>query len=235
MWHVFCSGVTVLLTPGQSGSVDVVRSIVYVVDAPSVAGVALGAPRTDAESTHVLCRHEDEATPDFVHRVLRRIARIQRDRHIGSLCYVVGPEAARDGSAPPLHSLMQGLRSGTSLTVVGPGSSAGCGLLVDRVDPAASARWRDGESSAVCGWCRATSLPRPQRRPHRSSPRNVRWRHARALGSTDFRSKERSCRSTAQALTQAERNESYRPGDKGARSSSTTTSPPTTSDRSSAP
>lgn len=96
---------------------------VYVVDVPSVAGVALGAPRTDAESTHVLCRHEDEATPDFIRRVLRRIARIQRDRRLRSLSYVVGPEAAREGSAPLLHWLIPQLESGTRLTVVGPDSA----------------------------------------------------------------------------------------------------------------
>jgi hypothetical protein len=153
----------VLFTSAQSGSVDVVD--VYVVDSPSVAGVALGAPRTDAESTHILCRHEDEATPDFVHRVLRRIARIQRNRRIGSLCYVVGPEAARNGSAPPLHSLMQGLRSGTSLTVVGPGSSQGAVFswiesILQRLHGGVTVNARlyaDGVD---------LELPRKQHRPH---------------------------------------------------------------------
>jgi hypothetical protein len=164
MWHVFCSGVAVLFTPSQSRSVDI-----YVVDAPSVAGVALGTPRTDAESTHVLCRHGDEPTPDFVHRVLRRIARIQRDRHIGSLCYVVGPEAARDGSTPPLHSLVQGLPSGTSLTVVGPGSLQGVVFswiesILQRLHGGVTVKARlyaDGVEP---------QLPRPQRRPHSVKP-----------------------------------------------------------------
>jgi len=154
----------VLSTPNHCRSVDV-----YVVDTPSVAGVALGAPRTDAESTHVLCRHGDEATPDFVHRVLRRIARIQRNWHIGSLCYVVGPEAVRDGSAPPLHALMQGLPSGTSLTVVGPGSAQGVVFswiesILQRLHGGVTVKARLYEDAVE------PRLSRTQRRPHAVTP-----------------------------------------------------------------
>jgi hypothetical protein len=97
---------------------------VFIVDTPSVAGHALGAPRTDAESTHVLCRHADESAPDFTRRVVRRLERIQRSRRLRSLWYVVGAEAERGpGSALLLETLRPWLESGTCLTVVGPGSS----------------------------------------------------------------------------------------------------------------
>jgi hypothetical protein len=100
---------------------------VFVVDTPSVsalAEVALGAARTDAESTHVLCRHADEATPDFMRRVLRRLERIQQSRQVRSLSYVVGSQSAARarGSARLLRSLMPMLESGSRLTVVGPRS-----------------------------------------------------------------------------------------------------------------
>lgn len=100
------------------------RSVeVFVVDTPRAANVALGVARADAESTHVLCRHQDESTPDFTRRVLRRIDRIQRSRRVRSLWYVVGSEAARARNALPLlQSLLPLLESGSSLTVVGPGS-----------------------------------------------------------------------------------------------------------------
>jgi hypothetical protein len=164
VWHVFCSGGSVLFTPSQSRSVDV-----YVVATPSVAGVALGVPRTDAESTHVLCRHRDEATPDFMSRVLRRIARIRRNWRIGSLCYVVGPEVARDGSVPPLHSLMQEMESGTSLTVVGPGSSQG--VLFSWIESILQRR-HSGVTVKARLYADGVDLrlPRAQRRPHAVSP-----------------------------------------------------------------
>lgn len=100
------------------------RSVeVFVVDTPRAANVALGAARADAESTHVLCRHPDESTPDFTRRVLRRIDRIQRSRRVRSLWYVVGSEAARARRPLPLlQSLLPLLENGSSLTVVGPGS-----------------------------------------------------------------------------------------------------------------
>ncbi|HTV21404.1 MAG TPA: hypothetical protein VMG12_22105 [Polyangiaceae bacterium] len=100
------------------------RSVeVFVVDTPRAANVALGVARADAESTHVLCRHADESTPDFTRRVLRRIERIQQSRRVRSLWYVVGSEAARGRcSVPLLQSLLPLLEGGSSLTVVGPGS-----------------------------------------------------------------------------------------------------------------
>jgi hypothetical protein len=99
-------------------SVDVV-----VVDTARAAGVALGAPRTDAESTHVLCRHVDETTPDFMSRVLRRVERIQRNRRVRSLWYVGGSDAV-DGRSPLplLQSLAARLEGGGCLTVFGPRS-----------------------------------------------------------------------------------------------------------------
>jgi hypothetical protein len=95
---------------------------VYVVDAPRAAGVALGTARAGAESTHVLCRHADETTPDFMRRVLARMARLQRHRRVRALWYVVGSDAAARRSAPLLASLSKLLSAGASLTVVGPGS-----------------------------------------------------------------------------------------------------------------
>jgi hypothetical protein len=117
MWHVTCWTCDVSLANAH-------RSVeVFVVDTPRAANVALGAARADAESTHVLCRHLDESTPDFTRRVLRRIDRIQRSRRVRSLWYVVGSEAARARcSLPLLQSLLPMLESGSSLTVVGPGS-----------------------------------------------------------------------------------------------------------------
>jgi hypothetical protein len=96
---------------------------VFVVDAPRVARVALGAARADAESTYVLCRHLDETSSDFMHRVQRRIQRISGTCCIRSLCYVIGPEAACGRSAVPLlEQLMPLLGAGASLSVAGPGS-----------------------------------------------------------------------------------------------------------------
>jgi hypothetical protein len=96
---------------------------VFVVDAPRVASVALGAARADAESTYVFCRHLDETSGDFMQRVQRRILRIAGTCCIRSLCYVIGPEAACGRSAVPLlGQLMPLLSAGASLTVAGPGS-----------------------------------------------------------------------------------------------------------------
>lgn len=96
---------------------------VFIVDTPRAANVALGVPPADAESTHVLCRHADESTPDFTCRVLRRIERIQRTRRVRSLWYVVGVEAVRRRPpVPPLQALLPLLEGGSSLTIVGPGS-----------------------------------------------------------------------------------------------------------------
>ena len=106
----------VVLSVCSNRSVDVV-----VVDTARAAGVALGAPRTDAESTHVLCRHVDETTPDFTRRVLRRIERIQRTLRVRSLWYVGGEEAAEGRSpVPVLQALLPRLDSGGCLTVLGP-------------------------------------------------------------------------------------------------------------------
>jgi hypothetical protein len=108
----------VVLSANSNRSVDVV-----VVDTARAAGVALGAPRTDAESTHVLCRHLDETTPDFMRRVLRRIERIQRTRRVRSLWYVGGAEAVSGRSPVPiLQSLVDRLEDGGCLIVLGPRS-----------------------------------------------------------------------------------------------------------------
>lgn len=116
-WHVICSA------PGVSLSNDHRSVEVFVVDTPRAANVALGVVRANAESTHVLCRHADESTPDFARRVLRRIERIQQTRRVRSLWYVVGSEAARGRcTLPLLQSLLPLLEGGSSLTVVGPGS-----------------------------------------------------------------------------------------------------------------
>jgi hypothetical protein len=96
----------------------------FIVATPSAAGVALGALRTDAESTHVLCRHVDEAVPDFAERVLRRLKRIQRGRRLRSLWYVVGSEDVFPRSpAPLLRALVPSLERGAKLTLVGPSSA----------------------------------------------------------------------------------------------------------------
>jgi hypothetical protein len=120
-WHAFCWNRGVSLPQSSNRLVEV-----FIVDTPSAAGVALGAVRTDAESTHVLCRHGDESTPDFMRRVLRRLERIQRTRRVRSLWYVVGSLAVRTpGVARLLKALVPLLESGACLTVVGPCSAQG--------------------------------------------------------------------------------------------------------------
>ena len=85
--------------------------------------MALGVHRPTAESTHILCRHVDEPPLEFTTRVLRRTDRIQKSRHIRSLWYLLGSDTiATLGSMPLLQSLFGMLTSGSSLTVVGPGS-----------------------------------------------------------------------------------------------------------------
>lgn len=100
-------------------SVDVV-----VVDTHGAAAVALGVPRTDAESTHVLCRHSDETPRDFSARVRRRIERIRQTRPVRSLWYVVGSDVvtAANGALPLLGILLPLLDAEATLTVVGPDS-----------------------------------------------------------------------------------------------------------------
>src|SRR5262245_55578388 len=68
----FCEfrGGTLTAEPTSVSSLNASRSVeVFVVDTPRAANVALGVARADAESTHVLCRHRDESTPDFTRRV----------------------------------------------------------------------------------------------------------------------------------------------------------------------
>ena len=110
-------------------SVDVV-----VVDTHSAAAVALGVPRTDAESTHVLCRHSDETPRDFSARVRRRIERIRQTRPVRSLWYVVGSDvvAAANGALPLLGTLLPLLDAEATLTVVGPDSQQR--LLFEGID-----------------------------------------------------------------------------------------------------
>ena len=117
-WHAFC------WARGVSHPVHSQRSVdVFVVDTPRAAGVALGVPRTDAESTHVLCRHSDETPRDFSQRVQRRLARISHTRRVRSLWYVVGADVATaDGELPLLGSLLPLLDTEANLTVVGPDS-----------------------------------------------------------------------------------------------------------------
>jgi hypothetical protein len=99
-------------------SVDVV-----IVDTPRAAGVALGTPRTDVESTHVLCRHADETPREFGARVRRRLERIRLTRCVRSLWYVVGTDVTSSTSALPLlGTLLPLLDKEATLTVVGPGS-----------------------------------------------------------------------------------------------------------------
>jgi len=99
-------------------SVDVV-----IVDTPSAAGVALGTPRTDAESTHVLCRHADETSREFGARVQRRLERIRLTRCVRSLWYVVGDDVTTStNTLPLLGTLLPLLGAEATLTLVGPGS-----------------------------------------------------------------------------------------------------------------
>jgi hypothetical protein len=111
--------VRLVFQPGPSN-----RSVeVFIVDSPRAATAALGARRPGAESTHVLCRHEDEATPEFAMRVLRRMSRIQKSHGIRALWYVVGSDGSEAWrSLPLLSSLLEMLSAGSSLTVVGPGT-----------------------------------------------------------------------------------------------------------------
>ena len=99
------------------------RSVeIFIVDTAEAA-MALGSHRPTAESTHILCRHVDEPPLEFTTRVLRRTDRIQKSRHIRSLWYLLGSDTlATLGSMPLLQSLFGMLTSGSSLTVVGPGS-----------------------------------------------------------------------------------------------------------------
>ncbi len=99
------------------------RSVeVFVVDTCEAA-LALGAHRPTAESTHILCRQMDEPPLEFTTRVLRRTDRIQKSRHIRALWYLLGSDTIETlGSMPLLQSLFGMLTSGSSLTVVGPGS-----------------------------------------------------------------------------------------------------------------
>lgn len=108
-----------MFEPGASnGSIEI-----FVVNTPRAAAAALGAHRPGAESTHVLCRHEDESPPDFAARVLRRMARIRKSHGIRALWYVVGSESsAAWRSLPLLNALLEMLGAGSSLTVVGPGA-----------------------------------------------------------------------------------------------------------------
>jgi hypothetical protein len=130
---------------------------VFVVDAPRVASVALGAARADAESTHVLCRHLEETSADFMRRTQRRIERIARTCCIRSLCYVIGPEAACGRSAVPLLvELMSLLAAGANLTVAGPESHRGVvfewldALRQRRVNVSVRARlYDDGREGSV--------------------------------------------------------------------------------------
>jgi hypothetical protein len=116
-WHRICSAPGVPQTQSRR-DVDV-----FVVDTPQALGATLGVPRADAESTHVLCRHIDETTPDFSRRVLRRIQRIQQTRRVRGVCYVVGAGARTTArSEQVLPALVPLLEEGSSLTVVGPSS-----------------------------------------------------------------------------------------------------------------
>jgi hypothetical protein len=117
VWHRTCSG------PGVSKAQSRRAVDVFVVDTPQNLGATFGVPSSDAESTHVLCRHTDETTPDFSRRVLRRIQRIQQTRRVRALCYVVGAGASTmSRSEQVLPALVPLLEEGSSLTVVGPSS-----------------------------------------------------------------------------------------------------------------
>jgi hypothetical protein len=99
------------------------RSVeVFIVDTCEAAA-ALEVHRPTAESTHILCRHVDEPALEFTARVLRRTDRIQKNRTIRALWYLLGADTIEAlGSMPLLQSLFGMLTSGSSLTVVGPGS-----------------------------------------------------------------------------------------------------------------
>jgi hypothetical protein len=102
----------------SNGSVEV-----FIVDNPRAAAAALEARRPGAESTHVLCRHEDESTSEFSTRMLRRMARIQKSHGIRALWYVLGSNGSEHWrSLPLLRRLLEMLSSGSSLTVVGHGT-----------------------------------------------------------------------------------------------------------------
>lgn len=116
-WHTSCLKHRVP-PPPPSASVDVI-----LLDSPHAVGLAFGAPQADAESTHLLCRHRDEAAPDFVERVARRVERIRKTRPVRSIWLVVG--AGGSGRCLPaqlLSALSPALESGASLTLVGPRS-----------------------------------------------------------------------------------------------------------------
>jgi hypothetical protein len=116
---------------------------VFVVDTARPSGFSFRSHRATAESTHVLCRLQHESSGQFFDRVLRRIQRITQSGKVGALWYIVGNDIeSNDGmrndgmrndrmrndglgercSMPLLHSLLGLLESGSTLTVVGPGT-----------------------------------------------------------------------------------------------------------------
>jgi hypothetical protein len=151
-------------------SVDVV-----VVDTPRAAGVALATPRTDAESTHVLCRHADETPSEFGARVQRRLERIRLTRCVRSLWYVVGSDVTTSADALPLlGTLLPLLDAEATLTVVGPGSRQG--VLFAGIDSVLQGRpdnltvraelYADGERTAPRSGLRARAASSGSRTGH---------------------------------------------------------------------
>lgn len=153
----------------MSHTVHSQRSVdVVVVDTPRAAGVALGTPRTDAESTHVLCRHADETPREFGARVRRRLERIRLTRCVRSLWYVVGTDVTTGGSALPLlGTLLPLLDTEATLTVVGPGSQQS--LLFEGIESVLQRRPDDLTVRAELYSDTERALPRSALRPSRSA------------------------------------------------------------------
>jgi hypothetical protein len=151
---------------------------VFVVDTPRAVGTALGVPSADAESTHVLCRHTDETTPDFSTRVLKRIQRIQQNQRVRALCYVVGAESGMTRPGHVLSALLPVLDEGSSLTVVGPRSHQSA---VFACIDSAMQRGRDDLTLRAELYAEPEqATPRPVR-PQPSTPAPVAMARSRAL------------------------------------------------------
>lgn len=158
----------------MSHTVHSKRSVdVVVVDTPRAAGVALGTPRTDAESTHVLCRHTDETPREFGARVRRRLERIRLTRAVRSLWYVVGTDVTTSTSALPLlGTLLPLLDADATLTVVGPGSRQS--VLFEGIESVLQRRPNDLTVRAEL-YADTERVPRSGLRASRASHRQDGW------------------------------------------------------------
>jgi hypothetical protein len=117
-WHAPCTGRSVFCS-----KTDRPRTELFVVDSSPAAALALGAHRSNEESTYVLCRAAVEPGPAFNERVLKRARQIQARWSIDSLWYVIGSKPVEPpGSIRLLQELLPLLERGSSVTLATPRS-----------------------------------------------------------------------------------------------------------------